>query len=60
MFVLIVAAIVGFAIGRAISLVVSQLFQQHVSLNIPNARTLIVLGSGGKNISYVLSYIFQL
>lgn len=54
MFVLIVAAIVGFAIGRAISLVVSQLFQQHVSLNIPNARTLIVLGSGGK-VSYLLS-----
>jgi beta-1,4-N-acetylglucosaminyltransferase len=47
MFVLIVAGIIGFAIGRAISLVVSQLFQQHVSLNIPKARTLIVLGSGG-------------
>jgi hypothetical protein len=52
MFVLIVAGIIGFAIGRAISLVVSQLFQQHVSLNVPNARTLIVLGSGGKKVYF--------
>lgn len=70
MFVLIVAGIVGFGIGRAISLIVSQLFQQHVSLNIPSARTLIVLGSGGKKfvqfirdsdftINFLLFFLFQ-
>jgi hypothetical protein len=62
MFVLIVAGIIGFAIGRAISLVVSQLFQQHVSLNVPNARTLIVLGSGGKEMfifAFETSAVFQ-
>jgi hypothetical protein len=47
--ILILAAIIGFGIGRAISLVFSQLFQQHVSLNIPNAKTLVVLGSGGNS-----------
>lgn len=43
-----IAAVVGFAIGRVISLIVSQLFNQRFSLNVKTARTLIVLGSGGK------------
>jgi hypothetical protein len=48
MAILILAAIVGFGIGRAISLVFSQLFQTHVSLNVQTAKTLVVLGSGGE------------
>lgn len=48
MFFLIIAAIIGFSIGRIISLIVSQLFRQHFNLNEKNARTLVVLGSGGK------------
>lgn len=59
MFYLFLAGIVGVAIGRAISLVLSQLFQQHVSLNIPNARTLIVLGSGGKIIIINIPHNFS-
>ena len=50
MIVLIIAAVVGFAIGRVISLVVSQLFRQRFDLNVKAARTLIVLGSGGNSI----------
>lgn len=48
MIVLIIAGIIGFSIGRVISLVVSQLFQQRFDLNKASARTLIVLGSGGE------------
>ncbi|CRL06016.1 CLUMA_CG019138, isoform A [Clunio marinus] len=47
MFILFISAVVGFAIGRVISLLLSQLFQQRVQLFQDSARTLIVLGSGG-------------
>lgn len=40
--------IVGFAIGRIISIVFSLLFQRQFSLDVSNAHTLIVLGSGGE------------
>lgn len=48
MIVLFISAVIGFAIGRVISIVASQLFQQRFDLNVRNARTLIVLGSGGE------------
>lgn len=48
MIVLIIAAFIGFSIGRVISIVASQLFRQRFHMNIETARTLIVLGSGGK------------
>lgn len=48
MIVLLISAVIGFAIGRVISLVASQLFRQRFDLNVKNARTLIVLGSGGE------------
>lgn len=48
MIVLLISAVIGFAIGRVISLVVSQLFSQRFDLNVRNARTMIVLGSGGE------------
>lgn len=61
MLVLIISAIVGFSIGRVISLVASQLFKQRFSLNVTTARTLIVLGSGGKqkhNQSFIAIFKF--
>lgn len=48
MIVLIIAGFIGFAIGRAISLIASQLFRQRIDLNKKTAQTLIVLGSGGE------------
>lgn len=48
MIVLIIAGFIGFTVGRMISLIVSQLFRQRFDLNERAARTLIVLGSGGK------------
>lgn len=51
-----ISAIIGFSIGRVISLVVSQLFQQRFDLNVKSARTLIVLGSGGKNFHFTKSH----
>lgn len=48
MIVLIIAGFIGFTVGRMISLIVSQLFRQRFDLNESAARTLIVLGSGGK------------
>lgn len=48
MIVLIIAGFIGFTVGRMISLIVSQLFRQRFDLNETAARTLIVLGSGGK------------
>lgn len=50
MIVLIIAGVVGFGIGRVISLMLSLLFQQRFDLNVKSARTLVVLGSGGKNL----------
>lgn len=49
MIVLVISAVIGFAIGRVISLIISQLFSQRFDLNVRNARTLIVLGSGGES-----------
>lgn len=54
MIILLISAVIGFAIGRVISLVVSQLFSQRFDLNVRNARTLIVLGSGGEWISELI------
>ncbi|CAO1430830.1 unnamed protein product [Diamesa hyperborea] len=47
MIFLIFAGIVGFAIGRVISLIVGSLFMQKRNVISSTARTLIVLGSGG-------------
>lgn len=40
--------LIGFVIGRIISIIFSLLFQRQFSLNVKNAHTLIVLGSGGE------------
>lgn len=50
MIFLIFAGIVGFAIGRVISLIVGSLFMQKRNVISSTARTLIVLGSGGKQL----------
>jgi hypothetical protein len=47
-FVLFFFGFVGFLIGRVLSLIVSLFFKQRSYLNAESARTLIVLGSGGK------------
>lgn len=40
--------LVGFAIGRIVTIVLTLLYQRQFSLDVENARTLIVLGSGGE------------
>lgn len=47
-FALFAFGFIGFLIGRVLSLLVSLYFRQKGFLNAENARTLIVLGSGGK------------
>lgn len=54
MFVLIIAGIIGFSLGRVISIVLSQLLKQQFSMNIQSAKTLIVLGSGGKQERFLI------
>jgi hypothetical protein len=39
--------IIGFAIGRTLTLIISQIFRQRIYLNMESARTMIILGSGG-------------
>lgn len=48
MIVLMIAGVIGFAIGRVITIIIASLFQQQYNLNAKSARTLIVLGSGGE------------
>lgn len=59
MFALIFFGVVGFAIGRVITIVISQYFHQRFYLNEACANTMIILGSGGESGFKILVFKFS-
>ena len=58
MFMLLFFGIIGFAIGRVITLCISSFFHQRNYLNEACANTMIILGSGGEFNDYITSLNF--